>query len=296
VVFVIAIVALAAYGIILVVAHYAVDFASAVPELYKEARINVSNWWSDVSRDLPAGISKKISDTADSAGDEISAYLASKVTKGYLSGFAKGVTNGLIGIIVMFMSSYFFMVDWDKLHKNYASIESDRIKEQTKLIKDNLLVGVGGYIYAQVKLMGIVAIMLFIGLTILPSKYAFVPAILIAVLDAIPFLGVGTVLIPWAIYEFTLYKFGYAVGLLALYLICMVSRQILQARFVGDSVGLSPLTTLILMYIGLKLGGIIGFILMILMGIIVKKMYESGFFDGSINRMKNRIQMLKEAP
>ena len=81
-----------------------------------------------------------------------------------------------------------------------------------------------------------------------------------------------------------------------LYAVCFVLRQVLQPRLVGDSVGLSSLSVLVFMYVGFKLGGILGFIIMILLGIIVKRMYESGFFDGPINRLKERFEMLKSAP
>ena len=115
-------------------------------------------------------------------------------------------------------------------------------------------------------------------------------------MDAIPFFGVGTVLIPWAIYEFTIGNTFYAGGLVVLYAVCFVLRQVLQPGFVGDSVGLSSLSVLVFMYVGFKLGGILGFIIMILLGIIIKRMYESGFLDGPVNRLKERIEMLKTAP
>ncbi|MCR4717055.1 MAG: sporulation integral membrane protein YtvI [Lachnospiraceae bacterium] len=296
VVFVIAIVVLAFYGLGSALVNLGSDFVKAVPGIYNDTMNNISSWWETNSVVLPREISSKISEIAASASSEISSYFAGKVSDGYLTSFAKSVTNGLIGIIVMFMSAYMFMVDWDNLYKKYKGINSDRFKEQVKLVKDNIFAGVGGYILAQIKLMAIIAVILFIGLMILPSHYAFVPALLIAILDAIPFLGVGTVLIPWAVYEVTIGNTGYALGLMILYLICLVLRQILQPRLVGDSVGLSSLTTLVLMYIGFKLGGILGFILMILMGIIVKRMYETGLFDGPIKRTKNRLEMLKTAP
>ncbi|MBQ4232986.1 MAG: sporulation integral membrane protein YtvI, partial [Lachnospiraceae bacterium] len=296
VVVVIAIVAFLAYGIISGLVYYAIDFIKAVPGIYKETKDNISGWWDSFSKMLPAAFALKIEDTASSVTDEVSTYLAGKMGDGYLTGFAKGVTNGIIGIIVMFLSAYMFLVDWEKLHLYYSKFLSEGLKERCKLIKDNILVGVWGYIVAQFKLMVIIACVLFVGLMILPSHYALVPALLIAVLDAIPFFGVGTVLLPWAIYEFAINNTGYGVGLLILYATCFVLRHVLQPRLVGDSVGLSSLSVLVFMYVGFKLGGIIGFIIMILLGIIVKRMYESGFFDGPINRLKERVEMLKTAP
>ena len=296
VIVVIAIVALLAYGIISGLVYYAIDFGKAVPGIYNETRGNITDWWNSFSKVLPAQIALKVEDITTSVTGEISTYLTKKAGQGYISGIAKSVTNGIIGIIVMFLSAYMFLVDWEKLHEYYSRFISTGLKERFKLIKDNIFVGVWGYIVAQLKIMFIIAVVLFIGLTILPSHYALVPAILIALLDAIPFFGVGTVLIPWAVYEITISNTFYAGGLLILYAVCFVMRQVLQPRLVGDSVGLSSLSVLVFMYVGFKLGGILGFIIMILLGIIVKRMYESGFFDGPINRLKERFEMLKSAP
>ena len=85
------------------------------------------------------------------------------------------------------------------------------------------------------------------------------------------------------------------IGLLVLYVICLLTRQILQPKLVSNTVGLSPLATLILMYVGMKIAGVIGFIIAVVLGIVVKKLYEMGMFDGPINRMRVRIEMLKDA-
>ena len=114
-------------------------------------------------------------------------------------------------------------------------------------------------------------------------------------MDALPFLGVGTALVPWAIYDFIAGEMNQGIGLLVIYGVCLLTRQILQPRIVGKTVGLGSLTTLVLMYVGMKIAGIIGFIVAVVLGIIVKRLYELGMFDGSIKRMQMRFEMLKDA-
>ncbi len=272
-----------------------VDFVEDVPGIYHETEANIKKVWGNIKEDLPQPMAKKIGDIAGRVASEITTYFASGTGAGYLSSFAKSATNGIIGIIVMFMSAYFFMADWEALHKRMENIESDGFKKRYALIKENILGAVGGYFLAQLKLMGIIFILLLIAFLILHVNYSVVLAILISLLDALPFFGVGTALIPWSIYKFFSGEAVFAIALIALYVICLLTRQILQPRIVGKSVGLSSLTTLVLMYVGVKLGGIVGFIIAVIVGIIVKRMYESGMFDGSIKRMQDRFDMLKDA-
>ena len=120
VVFAIGLVAFLGYVIISSLAYYAIDFVKAVPDIYKETKENVESWWGSFSKMLPLAFTRKIEEVCISVSGEVSTFLADKMGDGYISSFAKSVTNGIIGIIVMFLSSYMFLVDWDKLHESYS--------------------------------------------------------------------------------------------------------------------------------------------------------------------------------
>lgn len=275
--------------------HEGMAFVDNVPEKYREVEATVTSLWQNVKGKLPGSIADKVGSLTNNVVAEVTSFLASEQGAGYLGRFAKSVTNGLIGIIVMFMSAYFFLADWITINKGIRNIKDKQLKKRIKVIKDNMLGAVGGYFLAQIKLMLIICGLLIIGFLILKVNYTFILAVLISILDALPFLGVGTALIPWAVYEFITGRTMFGVGLLVLYVICLLTRQILQPRLVGGSVGLSALSTLILMYVGMKIAGIIGFIIAVMLGIIVKRLFELHMFDGSINRMKYRIEMLRKA-
>jgi sporulation integral membrane protein YtvI len=274
--------------------HEGMEFANAVPAMYHDAEQTIVAMWNTIKGRLPAWIADEVSGVTIELVSEITSYFASNESAGVIGTFAKSLTNGIIGVIVMFLSAYFFLVDWDAIHNAIARNETARWKTRVRFVWDNILGVVGGYIIAQLKLMCIIAALLFAGFLIMRLEYSLLLALLISLLDALPFFGVGTALIPWAVYEFISNHTQLAVGLLILYVICLLTRQILQPRIVGGTVGLSALSTLVLMYIGMKVAGILGFVIAVVLGMIVKRFYEQGMFDGSINRMKSRIQMLQE--
>jgi predicted PurR-regulated permease PerM len=117
---------------------------------------------------------------------------------------------------------------------------------------------------------------------------------LISLLDVLPFLGTGTVLIPWAIYQGVTGHGGICIGFLVLYAICLILKQVLQPKMLGDRMELNSLVTLVLMYTGLKLKGIMGLIYALIFGIFLTNLYKRGAFDSMINRYKNRLTLLHD--
>ena len=127
--------------------------------------------------------------------------------------------------------------------------------------------------------MVITFIELLIGLFILRIDYALLLSAVIALLDMLPIIGTGTVLVPWSIYEFISGDLYIGVGLLILYLIITVFRNIIEPRIIGKQMGLHPLIALISVFIGLKLMGFIGIFLLPLTVMLLYKMYDKGVFD-----------------
>ena len=208
---------------------------------------------------------------------------------------AKNVTNFFIGFIVSILSSYFFVVYREKLAQNYRNLFPEGLQNKLDRIMEQVRGAVGGYLIAQLKIMGIIFLILFVGLFIGKNPYALLLALLIAVVDVLPFLGTGFVLMPWAFYDILVGNYQETVLLVILYLVCLLSRQLLQPKIIGDSVGLHPLLTLVLIYVGFKLDGIRGFLIAMIAGILVRNFYRIGLFDDKIRRFKKLFQALKEA-
>ena len=141
---------------------------------------------------------------------------------------------------------------------------------------------VGGYFRAQFKIMFIVFVILTAGLLVLRVPYAVLAAAGIAVLDFLPMLGTGTILIPWAVLWALSGKLSSAAGLVILYAVTQVTRQLIQPKMVGDSIGMDAMTTLIFLFIGYRMAGLIGMIVAIPSGVILIQLYEAGAFAGVI--------------
>lgn len=117
------------------------------------------------------------------------------------------------------------------------------------------------YLRAQLLIMVLVAVCCVTGLVIIGNQYALLLGILIAILDALPLIGSGMVLLPWSVIKLMNGNIFAAAVLITVYLLCQIIREVAEPKLIGNSIGIKPLYTLISMFIGLKLFGIAGFIL-----------------------------------
>lgn len=208
--------------------------------------------------------------------------LMSKISEPTVSAagnIAKRVPSYLVSTIVAVMSSYFFISEREEVVTWVKQIAPKSVTERMIMVIDNLKYAVGGYFKAQFKIMGIVFLILAVGLGFLKVHYFVLSAFLIAFLDFLPFFGTGTAMIPWAIYAVFMGDYKRAVVLVVIYAITQIVRQLIQPKLVGDSVGLNPLVTLLLIYIGYRIGGVIWMILAVPVGMVLINMCQAGAFD-----------------
>ena len=131
----------------------------------------------------------------------------------------------------------------------------------------------GQWLIAQLKLMGITYLLLTAGFFLLRVEYAPLWALVVAMVDAFPILGTGTILVPWSLVCLLQHNSGKALGLLGLYALTALTRSALEPRLVGRQLGLDPLLTLIALYTGFRLWGILGMFLMPMLAITVISMF-----------------------
>ncbi len=200
--------------------------------------------------------------------------------------FAKRIPSVLIALIVTFISAYFFIAERQDVIRWAKRVAPDPIVKRMSMVVSNLKCAVGGYFKAQFKIMGVVFVILLVGFVILGINFNFLLAFLIAFLDFLPFFGTGTALIPWAAYKFMVGDYRMMAGLLILYGVSQLVRQLIQPKFVGDSIGMKPLPTLVFLYAGYRLGSVFGMILAVPVGMIVINLYEAGAFDYILTDVK----------
>lgn len=192
---------------------------------------------------------------------------------------AKQIPDIFLSIVMCLLSAYFFVAD-----KGYMAAVAEKyvpasVRYHLDLIRRSFRNAVGGYFRAQFKIECWVYILLVIGLMILGVDYAFLVAFGIAVLDFLPVFGTGTVMLPWAFIELLSNNYRMMFGLLAIWLIGQLVRQVIQPKIVGDSIGMDAIPTLFLLYIGYRAAGVLGMIVAVPIGIIVVNLYEAGAFD-----------------
>lgn len=265
------------------------------PEIYEELKVEfqeISNSLSGVIKLLPENVRTAGSTWIDKFNDVASEWIASMSVPAVEAAgdFAKGIPGVLIGTIVAIISSYFFIAERDEVITWFKKITPKPIKCRVAMIISNLKYAIGGYFKAQFKIMLVVGSILLLGFGLMRMNYAILLAILIAMLDFLPFFGTGTALIPWGVYEVMLGNYKTAVMLLALYGITQLVRQLIQPKLVGDGVGLKPLPTLVFIYIGYKVGSVLGMIFAVPIGLIVINMYHAGAFDYILDDAKILIK------
>lgn len=171
--------------------------------------------------------------------------------------FQKGV-RGLVVFLVTMMASVLTLQEMDAIHRRR---DKSIFREEFALIGERI-VNVGrAYLKTQGIIMVATIAICSLGLFLLGNPYYLLAAVAIGFLDALPVFGTGTVFVPWILIEGFQKDWKEALFLLVLYLICYFVREVLETKMMGNEVGLTPLETLMAIYVGLLLFGLWGFLL-----------------------------------
>lgn len=271
------------------------DLVKNFPELYAQLEVGlrqIGDTMSGVFSKLPNGIRNGWNAVVENL-DQSMGNLVSKLSQPTVTAagnFAKSLPSYLIAVIVAMMSAYFFTVQRDEVIQWLKKVSPPSVAKRMILVMDNLKYAVGGYFKAQFKIMGVVFLILFAGLAAFSVHYAILIAFLISFLDFLPFFGTGTAMIPWALYQFLIGDYKMTVGLIVIYAVTQLVRQLLQPKLVGDSMGMNPLATLLLLYVGYKFSGVIGMILAVPLGMVLINMSRAGAFDYILDDVKILVE------
>ncbi|MBQ2804091.1 MAG: sporulation integral membrane protein YtvI [Lachnospiraceae bacterium] len=261
-----------------------VELVRALPEMWEGMKAD----FNEIGRNLSVFYNRfpvNVKESINSLGEEVGTYIGdalggmSTPTINAVSNFAKRLPAILIGIIMALLSSYFFVAEDDEIKAWLVKHTPTFIQTRYGMLKHSLVKAVGGYLKAQLRIEVWMYLLLVIGLTILQVEHTLLIALGIAFLDFFPFFGTGTVMVPWAILRILSGDYTKAIGLLIIWGVGQLARQLIQPKIVGDSVGVPPIPTLFLLYIGYKFSGVVGMIIAVPVGLIVYTMYEEGVFD-----------------
>ena len=291
---VLALIILGGYALMARIVSGCISFVQDAPEILEAAQRQVEFFiasFSGLRRFFPEAVWEELVMMVGSLEGSVDQIIAGigEPTVHAAGNFAKGIPNAFVYAVITVLSSYFFIADSDMIMESLKEVVPQPVVRYGSVVKKNLMRAVGGYFAAQFKIMIVVAVILTVGFLMIGIHYSLLWAILIAMLDFLPVFGTGTVLIPWAIIEFFNRQFYMGVALLVLYFVSQLVRQLIQPKIVGDSMGLPPLLTLILLYIGFRAGGVSGMILAVPLGLILIEIYKAGVFDMMIEGVRELI-------
>lgn len=216
-----------------------------------------------LSQRMPDGISGLMTQTVTELFSGGTALL-SRVTDKLLA-IATGVLgklpNGALGFGTGLISSYMISAKLPQLKENLRRRVPPAWKERYLPALQTVKSSVGAYLLAQLKLAAITFAIVTGGLLILGTRLAPLWGLIIALVDAVPLLGTGTVMLPWALVCFLQAEHVRAIGLLAVYAAALTTRSVLEPRLIGKHMGIDPLVTLFALYLGFRLWGVLGMLL-----------------------------------
>ncbi|MCU9614187.1 sporulation integral membrane protein YtvI [Caldibacillus lycopersici] len=206
----------------------------------------------------------------------VAGFMQTLLTK--LPGFISWFPNAATVLIFTILATFFISNDWYRLKHFAGKFLPNKVKQSSMNVYIDLRKAFFGFIVAQLTLISITFVIVFIGLLIIRVDYALALSFIIAIIDLLPYLGTGLIFVPWIIYQFLVGNFPVAVGLSVLYIVVIVQRQLMEPKVVSTNIGITPLTSLISIFVGLQIFGFSGLIIGPIIAVVIVTLFRTGVF------------------
>ena len=283
------------------------DFASYLTTQFSsidELIVTLENYAMGVIVRLPESVRGTIGDYVTNAFESLGkgqSELDLSMLSAPLSGawsVVKSLPSTILAVVVAVVSCFFMASDYDKVKELVLGFFSDGKRKSIVKTKRTATKAIGKLFKAYVTIMAITFAEMFLGLFLLKligvydGSYIAIISFVTCIIDIIPVLGTGTVLIPWAVYNLVFGNFGMGIGLLVIYAAITVIRQIVEPKLVANEAGLPAIVTIMAMFLGVRIFGAFGIILLPFTVIIIKLLYDEGVF-GSKSAVKKETKEKK---
>lgn len=252
-----------------------VELTKKIPEWYNSLVNNqffIGDFYNKLSDSNKQYIQESIYDLASKITEFITTYASNFV------GFLMAFPGYFLAILIFLIASYIISISLPTLKNSFLNFfEEGRSRSKMDLVISKLKGAIIGFLQAQIIFSTLTFLICVIGLSILRFELVIFLSILIVIVDLLPILGTGTVLVPWGCYLLITGNFYQGIGLFVLFLFITVFRKIIEPKLLGSTMGLNPLITLVTMYIGLKLMGLIGMFVFPALVIIVQALKDADF-------------------
>lgn len=249
-------------------AQYAVSLIDKLPGFYRDQILPMLDQVGAVIQGIINNIDAESAISVDVAIDEIIATVGDAIKNfsttvvGKVGDVAISVPTFMLNIVITIISSAFLLMDFDHIKKFFSAQLSEKTANTIHDIGTHLGKVLRKYILSYALIMFITFCEIFIGLTVIGVDYAAIIAGVIAIFDILPVVGSGFIIIPWAVITLVTGDFWTALGLVVLWVIVTVIRQIIEPKIIGSSVGMHPLLTLFAMLAGNFIYGGVGIFLL----------------------------------
>lgn len=280
------------FGLGLIVVTQLAKLVDNLPQytsIAKQAFGNITSFLQHKIANLPTSITQNINDYFDTVTKLASTWGASVLQQiiFFLGSFSTFITNFGVAIILAFFLSMEINL-WKVIVRKKTP---HSLKTALSFFRNHVLKAIGSYIKAQLILVSITFIIIFLGISILGISNAFTIAVIAAVFDILPLLGVPVIFIPWAIYLFVIGDTGLAIELLVLLTVAMLVRQLSEPKIAGNSIGVtSAYVMLSFMFISLSIFGVAGLILSPILIILIKELWQQGYLQKWIHFPKEEFE------
>ncbi len=262
------------------------NLANALPDMESTAReglVLVENLLTNAAGRAPEGVRPFLLRSVSSLFGSGSAMLSQVTARvpGMVTGFLGGVPKGALSVGAALLSGYMFSSRLPRLRQSLSDRLPPVWKEKYLPALRRVRHALGGWLKAQAQLAGVIFAIVLFGFLLLRISYAPAWAALVAAVDAVPILGTGTVLVPWALVCLLQGQHFRAIGLFCVYGAALLTRTALEPRLVGRHLGLDPLATLVFLYLGFRFWGLLGMLAAPVLAAAVKSFLDTASSDFS---------------
>ena len=194
---------------------------------------------------------------------------------------AMGLPAFLVALVIFIMATFLLTADYPYLRSRYVQHLDEGLLRFLGQLRTTALGAFGGYVKAEFLLSVGVFFILLAGFFLIRQPYGLLLSLGLAVMDFIPIIGAGTVMVPWAFVALFTGDFTAAVELMSIWGVIALFRRVMEPKFVGDQTGLSPILSLVSIYVGMKLAGVLGMVFGPVVLLVVLNLAGMGMFRGA---------------
>lgn len=276
-----AIMVIFSYLLLIGVAFFSIRFTillinrvmSLLPGVFGSVSKCIADVKNSILSDNPTLKENMLNDFLTEAFDAFS----SKITTFFsavMTDIAANIPRFLLGVIITMVASFYIAKDFERLIKFSKGLIKEVTYNKIVIIKNIIMESVVKITAGYLLIMLITFAELIFGLFLLKIRYFIIIAALISIVDLLPVLGTGTVIIPWALFSLVCGDTVRGIGLIVIYTVITIIRNFIEPKIIGKKIGINPLFTLVSVFLGMKTAGIAGMIIVPVTFITIIKYYK----------------------